>query len=1170
MGIIFLLNNLKKIILRPGLWTLPADTGNNQSFKISIMQPKFTQRSLVYFFTRLSMLTLLMVSTTLLSYAQTGRKVNQQSDADRRARTQEKIRIEQFGRSIGNATATATNDVGLRTAPAPQNVAARTEAICATFTGSLGAPDPTMTGRLNRNGVQGVCPGPKPFAGTLAGNTYYDTYTWTNTSGLSQCATFTLSTTDAATNIEFGVWNGSFNPANLATNFFTDPGLSSGTPPNNTVCSAIVAAGQTLVFVVFSPNALATASNYTLTVDMPICSSAPCSGTPTPGNTIASVPTVCAGTNFTLSLQNTTAGSGVTYQWQSGPSAAGPWTNVPGGTNPTLNTTQSAATFYQCIVTCGANSGTSTPVSVALTPVTGCYCIPPGTDCTDDDVILRVRISTLDNASTCGTGPPAGYTNYTSTVAAPVVYAGAGNPLTVNVPTTFTEQVAAWIDYNQNGVFEASEYTNLGSNAAGGQLVGNINIPGSALTGVTRMRVRVRFATALGSGDACLGYTFGETEDYNVNIQPCVPITITGSPSSASVTCGNNASFTVTTTGSIPAYVWEFRPNASTAWQFVPNAAPYSGINTATLTLTNVSAAYNGYQYRAVVTGGCSATDFSNFATLTVNPIVPAVTPPSATICVGTVQSLSLTNTLGNTDLISEGFNVVSPLPAGWFAQNNSTPVGTTGWFQGNTAVFPAQSGPATSYIGANFNNVTGANTISNWLLTPAVAIKNGDIFSFWTRTLTGVAFPDRLEVRMSTNGASTNVGATNASVGDFTTLLLTINPSLSLTGYPETWTQYTITVSGLGAPVTGRMGFRYFVTNGGPAGANSDYIGIDNVVFTSTGGTAQGIWTGPAGTMWTNAGATTPYVAGTPLSTIYVNPTVTSNYQVNFTTLTPCTSATTTVPVSVVNPVVLTTSPANRAVCVGGSTTFTAAATGGPLTYQWQVSTDGGLTYSNIAGATAASYTLSPVTTAMNNNRYRCAITAAPCVGTTNSTAAILTVNSLPTVTISAPDLSLTPGQTTTITATSSPAAATATSWSWTLNGSAISGTTNTQVVNVDGFGTYNARVTDVNGCVNTSNDLTIGAEASDRLWIYPNPNEGVFQVRLYYSGAPTERRVVSIYKANGQLVQNKEFVLTEISNPYLRMDFDLGVLAAGTYVVSVVNEYTNKTVSGLVVIQH
>jgi hypothetical protein len=151
----------------------------------------------------------------------------------------------------------------------------------------------------------------------------------------------------------------------------------------------------------------------------------------------------------------------------------------------------------------------------------------------------------------------------------------------------------------------------------------------------------------------------------------------------------------------------------------VPNAAPYSGVNTATLTLTNVSAAYSGYQFRALVTGGCSAVDFSAAATLTVNPIVPVVTPSSATICVGTVQSLTLTNTLGNTDIYNEGFNTVSPLPAGWASQNLSAPAGSTEWFQGNDGVFPAQSGATTSYIGANFNNTSGAGTISNWLFAP-------------------------------------------------------------------------------------------------------------------------------------------------------------------------------------------------------------------------------------------------------------------------------------------------------------------------------------------------------------------------------------------------------------------------------------------------------------------
>ena len=1140
------------------------------------MQPKFTRRSLVYFFSRLSMLTLVMALTTLISTAQkTAKPVPQQVTADHKARYEQKLLIEKFGRAAAyaKAPASATNDVGMaRPTQSGNNIVARTEAVCATFTGSLAAGDPTMAGRLNRNGVQGVCPGPKPFAGTLAANTYYDTYTWTNTSGLAQCATFTLSTTDAASNIEFGVYNGSFNAADLSINFFTDPGLSSGTPPTNTVCSANVSAGQTLVFVVFSPNALGTATNYTLTVDMPICASAPCAGTPAPGNTISSVTTACAGINFNLSLQNTTAGSGVTYQWQvSTTGIGGTYTDIAGATGSTLVRNQSVASCYRCRVTCssgGGGTGTSNPVCVALTPPSGCYCTPPASDCTDDDVILRVRLSTLDNASTCGTGPPAGYSNFTA-LPAPVVYAGAGNPLTVDVPTTFTEQVAAWIDYNQNGNFEASEYTNLGSNGAGGTIVGNINIPVTALTGTTRMRVRVRFATVLGTGDACLGYTFGETEDYNVNIQPCVPITVTGSPASASISCGGNATFSITTTGSLPVYRWEYRPNAAAAWQFVPNAAPYSGVNTATLTITNASAVYSGYQYRATVIGGCSATDFSAAATLTVNPLVPVVNPSSATICVGTIQQLTLTNTTGNADLINEGFGVVAPLPAGWFAQNNSTPVGTTGWFQGNTAVFPAQSGAPDSYIGANFNNVTGANTISNWLVTPAVPIKNGDIFTFWTRTITGPTFPDRLEVRLNTTN-TTNVGATNVAVGDFTTLLLTVNPSLTTAGYPDVWTQFTVTVSGLGAPVAaGRFAFRYFVTNGGPAGANSDYIGIDNVVFTSTGGPAQGVWGGPAGTMWTNAAANVAYT-GTPATTIWVTPSVTSNYTVSYNTLTPCTSSTTTVPVAVVNPAVIATSPVNRTVCDGGSTTFTVTATGGPLTYQWQRSIDAGLTYTNIAGATASTLSVSGITVSMTGYRYRCVVSAAPCAGSATSGAAILTVNALPVVTISSPDLLITPGQTTTITATSSPAAATANSWSWTLNGSSITGTTNTQVVGVDGFGTYQARVTDVNGCVNSSNSLTIGAEASDRLWIYPNPSTGAFQVRLYYSGPVTERRVVSIFNAIGQLVGQKEFTLDNVVSPYLRMDFNLGNLSAGTYVVKVHNVFTNKVTSGLVVIQH
>ena len=82
----------------------------------------------------------------------------------------------------------------------------------------------------------------------------------------------------------------------------------------------------------------------------------------------------------------------------------------------------------------------------------------------------------------------------------------------------------------------------------------------------------------------------------------------------------------------------------------------------------------------------------------------------------------------------------------------------------------------------------------------------------------------------MSTNGASSNVGTTATDVGDFTALLLDINPTYTLTGYPNVWTQFTVTVSGVASPTTGRLALRYFVENGGPSGANSDYIGIDTL----------------------------------------------------------------------------------------------------------------------------------------------------------------------------------------------------------------------------------------------------------------------------------------------------------------------------------------------------
>ncbi len=1134
------------------------------------MQPKFTLRNLGGSGMRISVLALILALTTQFSFSQ-GRPLpaSKQGTTPAQQAELERAKLQRAnGTGIIQSIPTAVNDAGIapRVSTQLQN---RTEAICTTYIGQFSGSSPTTSLRAFRDGVPSTCAVPGTCTAGLAGSFLYNLFEWTNPISTTQCITVTHSTT--STSFSFVTAHSApVTLTNLCANYMGDGG-SSPTPGGPVSFSINVPGNATVYFIV--TNVTGT-PDYNIEIDGPVCSGAPCSGTPAPGNTVSTANPVCPGVNFTLSAQNSTPGSGVTFLWERATSSTGPWSPAPGANTGSVYTTNQASAFwYRVQVTCAGNTGTSNPLEVTMNPPSSCYCLPGGTDCTDNDMITRVQISSLDNPSTCGSGPPPGYTDYTTSVPAPDVFSGAGNTIRLELPPNWPEGCAVWIDYNQNGQFEASEYTNLGTKQAGQtEISGVINIPTTATLGMTRMRVRCRFAAVLNGGDACIGYTFGETEDYMVNIVPCVQITITGSPSNASIACGNNASFTVSTTGSLPAYSWQYRVNASASWQTVTAGGIFSNVNSSTLTLTNVSQAYNGYQFRALVSGGCSAVDFSNFGTLTVTPVVPAVTPPSATICTGTIQQLTLTNTLGNVNLIEESFNSVAPLPTDWVAQNNSQPVGATGWFQGNPAVFAANSGAPNAYIAANFQNTTGLNTISNWLIAPNVPnIKNGDVIRFYTRSV-GNTFPDRLQVRLSTAGASTNVGATNTSVGDFTTLLLDINPTYSSapppTGYPTVWTQYTITISGLAGPVSGRFAFRYFVENAGPSGSNSDYIGIDDVVYVSAGGPAQGVWTGTLSTMWTDATATTPYTAGSLANTIYVNPTSSTSYGVSFTTPTPCNSAVTNVPVTVVNPVTNVVNPANRSVCVGGSTTFTASASGGPLTYQWQVSADGGVTWTNISGATGTTLTVSGVTQTMNNYRYRLVFTAAPCSGTTNSAAAVLTVNPLPVVTIAAPDVSLAPSQTTTISGSSTPAAA-AGGWSWTLNGSALPGTGNTQTADVDGMGVYQATVTDINGCVSSSNELTIGAEATDRLWIYPNPTEGMFQVRLYYDSDVAEKRIVSIYNVLGQIIMSKQFTLVDNTAPYLRMDFDLRHVARGTYAVKVAHQYTGKVVSGLVVVQ-
>lgn len=179
-------------------------------------------------------------------------------------------------------------------------------------------------------------------------------------------------------------------------------------------------------------------------------------------------------------------------------------------------------------------------------------------------------------------------------------------------------------------------------------------------------------------------------------------------------------------------------------------------------------------------------------------------------------------------NVFEENFDDVSSLPAqGWILTNQS-PIPLTNWNQGITEAFSSYEGAANSYVSVDPNSSNFGN-ISNWLISPAIILANGDVISFYSRDLADER-ADRLECRLSLNGTTTLIpsGGFN-DLGDFTTLALNINPELSPTGYPSTWTRYSYIVSGLSGPTSCKIGFRYYINEGIPPIINGETIGVDS-----------------------------------------------------------------------------------------------------------------------------------------------------------------------------------------------------------------------------------------------------------------------------------------------------------------------------------------------------
>ncbi len=102
------------------------------------------------------------------------------------------------------------------------------------------------------------------------------------------------------------------------------------------------------------------------------------------------------------------------------------------------------------------------------------------------------------------------------------------------------------------------------------------------------------------------------------------------------------------------------------------------------------------------------------------------------------------------------------------------------------------------------------------------------------------------------------------------------------------------------------------------------------------------------------------------------------------------------------VTPLLDITNHPENSTSLNGNVTFTVIATAsvGTLTYQWQKSTDGGLSFANLAGKTSASLSLSSLTVADHDARFRVKIGALNAVVTLASSAATLQIKPVITIT--------------------------------------------------------------------------------------------------------------------------------------------------------------------------
>ncbi|GAB3876954.1 hypothetical protein GCM10028824_35810 [Hymenobacter segetis] len=239
---------------------------------------------------------------------------------------------------------------------------------------------------------------------------------------------------------------------------------------------------------------------------------APSGGTcPTPASLAAS-----SLTNTSATVSWAAATGAVSYNLQYRVSGATTWTTVnQTATSKSLTGLTAGTTYqYQVQTVCsGSSSAYSGIASFTTTGGTVAYCASKGTSVAYE-YIDYVALGSISRTS----GADAGY--YNGTASSTSLAAGSAQTISFSAGFTgsaYSEYVKVYIDYNQNGVFtDAGELVvSAAASTAATTRTGSFTVPTTAKNGATRLRVVLSDNSATTS---CGSYSYGETEDYTVNI----------------------------------------------------------------------------------------------------------------------------------------------------------------------------------------------------------------------------------------------------------------------------------------------------------------------------------------------------------------------------------------------------------------------------------------------------------------------------------------------------------------------------------------------------------------------------------------------------------------------------------------------------------------------------